>query len=112
MSDIYKTYIAQTIGELNDKLGWMMMNAPTFKDRTGYFPDRNIGTAFQGLNDSLDNLRGKIGQERHAKMREMSDKMRMLFDSDPEDVNGGAKAGREIIHQMELMLRRKRAIVK
>jgi hypothetical protein len=108
----YKPYISQTIGELNDKLGWMMLNAPTFKDRTGYFPDRSIDTAFQGLNDSLDNLRRKLGEERHAKMREMSDQTRALFESDPESSNGGSKAGRMIIHEMELMLRRKRAVPK
>ena len=103
----YKPYIAQTIGELSEKLGWMMLNAPTFKDRTGYFPERSIDTAFQGLNDSLANLRGKLGEERYAKMREMSDQMRALFESDPEGATGGRKAGRQIIHEMELMLRRK-----
>jgi hypothetical protein len=26
----YKPYIPQTIGEIWDKLGWMMLNSPTF----------------------------------------------------------------------------------
>lgn len=108
MSRPYRPYISQTIGELNDKLGWMMLNAPTFKDRTGYFPDRSIETAFQGFNESLDNLRGKLGEERYARMREMSDRMRALFEADPESETGGSKAGRQIIHEMELMLRRKK----
>jgi hypothetical protein len=80
----YKPYICQTIGEFNDKLGWMMLNAPTFKDRTGYFPDRDIENTFEGFNESLDNLRGKLGEERYAVMREMSDRMRALFEADPE----------------------------
>lgn len=88
----------------------MMLNAPTFKDRTGYFPERSIDTAFQGLCQSLDNLRGKIGEQRYSKMRELSDRMRLLFESDPEGTNGGSKAGREIIHEMMLMLRRRRAV--
>jgi hypothetical protein len=108
----YKPYIAQTIGELNDELGWMMLNAPTFKDRTGYFPERSIDTAFQGLNEGLDTLRSKIGEERHAKMREMSDQMRALFEADPETKTGETIAGCRIIHEMELMLRRKRAAPK
>ncbi len=112
MSRPYKPYICQTVGELNDKLGWMMLNAPTFKDRTGYFPDRNIENTFQGFNESLDTLRGKLGEERHAKMREMSDQMRALLESDPESKTGGSKAGRQIIHEMELLLRRKRAASK
>ena len=105
----YKPYICQTIGELNDKLGWMMLNAPTFKDKTGYFPDRDIENTFTGFNQSLDTLRGKLSEERYAKMREMSDQMRVLFESDPEGTNGGAKAGCMIVHEMSLMLRRKRA---
>ena len=108
----YKPYIAQTIGELNDELGWMMLNAPTFKDRSGYFPDRSIETAFAGLNEGLDTLRGKLGAERYAKMREMSDQMRALFESDPESTTDGSKAGRQIIYEMELLLRRKRAAPK
>jgi len=104
----YKPYICQTLGELNDKLGWMMLNAPTFEDRTGYFPDRDLKITFEGFNESLANLRGKLGEERYAKMREMSDEMRALFESDPESKTGGSKAGRQIIHEMELLLRRKR----
>jgi hypothetical protein len=105
----YKPYICQTIGEFNDKLGWMMLNAPTFKDKTGYFPDRDIENTFEGFNQSLDALRRKLGEERYAKMRAMSDQMRALFESDPESTNGGSKAGCMMIHEMELMLRRKRA---
>jgi len=105
----YKPHIAQTIGELNEKLGWMMLNAPTFKDRTGYFPERSIDTAFQGLKESLANLRSKLGEERYAKMLEMADQMRALFESDPESKTGDSKAGRLIIREMGLMLRRKKA---
>jgi len=109
MRQPYKAHVAQTIGELNQQLGWMMLNSPTFKDRTGYFPERSIDTAFQGLRESLDALRDKLGEERYVKMREKSDQMRALFESDPEGTKGGLKAGRMVIHEMELMLRRKRA---
>lgn len=108
----YKPYICQTIGELNDKLGWMMIYAPTFKGRMGFLPERNLDTTFQGLNESLDNLRNKLGEKRYSEMRELSHRMRPLFESDPEETNGGSRAGREIIHEMELMLRRKRATAK
>ena len=108
MTQSYKPYVAQTIGELNDKLGVMMIYSPTFKDTAGFIPDRNLNTTFQGLRESLDNLRSKLGEERYAKMREMSDEMRELFESDPESKTGGTKAGCMIIHEMMLMLRRKR----
>jgi len=84
-------------------------NAPTFEDRTEYFPDRDLKITFEGFNESLANLRGKLGEERYAKMREMSDQMRALFESDLESKTGGSKAGRLIIREMELMLRRKKA---
>jgi hypothetical protein len=112
MARPYKPHIAQTIGELNDKLGWMMLNAPTFQDRTGYFPDRSIDSAFLGLTESLANLRGKLGEERYTAMRDMSDRMRAHFEADPEDKTEDGIAGRQIIYEMELMLRRKRAAPK
>ncbi|WP_298689798.1 hypothetical protein [uncultured Sphingomonas sp.] len=108
----YKPYICQTIGELNDKLGWMMLNAPTFKDPSGYFPDRDLDITFKGFNESLSNLRSKLGDERYEKMRQMSDQMRSLFESDPDSKTGGAKEGCKIIYEMEMMLRRRRPALK
>lgn len=108
----YKPYICQTIGELNDKLGWMMLHAPTFEDPKSYFPDRNLKNTFEGFNESLATLRSKLGEERYAKMREMSDQMRALFEADPETKTGETIAGCRIIHEMELLLRRKRAAPK
>jgi hypothetical protein len=105
----YKQYICQTIGELNDELGWPMPHAPTFENKEDYFPDPNLKNTFEGFNESLGNLSSKLGEEQHAKMREMPDRMRALFESDPESKTGGSKAGHQIIHEMELILRRKRA---
>lgn len=102
----YKPYIAKTLGELSDILGSMMLYAPTFKDNGHHFPDRNIDTTFEGLIASLDNLRSRLGDERYAKMRAMSDEMRALFEADPESRTGGSRAGRVILHEMERMLRR------
>ena len=101
----YRPYIPQTIGELMDKLASMMLGAPTFKDRTGYFPGRNIDTQFFALNEGLLAVRKKLGEERYTKLRALSDKMRALFEADPEDKTGETQAGREIIHEMEDVLR-------
>jgi hypothetical protein len=35
----------------------------------------------------------------------MSDKMRALFESDPDDTNGGTRAGCKIIREMEDIVR-------
>ena len=108
----YDPHICQTLGEFNDKLAWIMLSAPKFEDQTGRYTGQNIDSVFEGFNASIDNLRVKLGEERYANMREMSDRMRALFQSDPDVINGGRKAGRQIIHEMELMLRRKRAVPK
>ncbi len=101
----YRPYIPQTVGELMDQLAHMMLSAPTFKDKTGYFPQRNVDTTFFALNEGLQVVRKKLGEERYATLRAMSDKMRALFEADPEDKNGDTQAGREIIHEMEDILK-------
>lgn len=103
----YRPYIPQNIGELMDQLGSMMLGAPTFKDKTGYFP-QNIDTEFFALNEGLLVIRKKLGEERYAALRTLSDKMRALFEADPEDKTGETQAGREIIHEMEDILKSNR----
>ena len=100
-----KPYIPKDVGELSDELAHMMLASPTFKDRTGYFPKDNIDTAFFSLNESLLALRKKLGEERYMTLRAMSDQMRALFESDPDNTNGGTRAGRKIIREMEDILR-------
>lgn len=101
----YRPYIPQTLGELMDKVGAMMLGAPTFKDKTGYFPQMNIDTEFFALNEGLLATRKKLGEERYTTLRALSDKMRALFEADPEDKTGDTQAGRKIIHEMEDILR-------
>ena len=104
----YKPHIPQNIGELLDQVGSMMLGAPNFEDRTGYFPQMNIETEFFALNEGLKAVRKKLGEERYAALSALSDKMRALFEADPEDKTGDTQAGREIIHEMEDILRNKR----
>ena len=101
----YRPYIPQNIGELMDKLGSMTLGAPTFRDRAGYFPQKNIDTEFSALNEGLLAVRKKLGGERYATLKALSDKMRALFEADPEDKTGDAQAGREIIYEMEDILK-------
>jgi hypothetical protein len=100
----YKPYIPQNIGELLDHLAGMMLGSPTFKDKTGYLPGRNIDTAFFSLNKGLLVVRKELGEERYTPLRSLSDKMRALFESDPDDKTGDTHAGRMLIHEMEDIL--------
>jgi hypothetical protein len=101
----YKPYIPQTLSELWDQLGGMMLNSPAFIDETGMYPDRGIDTEFFELNESLKLLRPQFGEEKYAKMVELSDRMRSHFEADPEDLTEEANLGRECILAMEDILK-------
>ena len=89
-----KLYIPQGISEIWDFLGAMMLSAPKFKDKTGYFPDRNIDTEFFALNEGLKTIRKKVGEENYQALVALSDKMRAHFEADPEDkTEDGTKDG-------------------
>lgn len=101
----YKPYIPQTTSELWDLIGGMMLNAPTFKDDSGYFPGRSIETEFTALDGGIEAVRKKLGEDRYAALMDLSNRMRALFEADPEDKTGEAQAGRELIIEMEAILR-------
>jgi hypothetical protein len=101
----YRPYVPQDISELLDELSYVMLFSPTFKDETGYFPERNIDTAFFSLNEGLLVVRKKLGEERYAMLKALSDRMRTLFEADPEDKTGDTRAGRQLIHEMEDILK-------
>lgn len=101
----HKPYIPQNVGELLEQLAYMMLASPTFKDKTGYFPRDNIDTAFFSLNEGLVLSRKKLGEERYATLRALSDKMKALFEADPNDQTGDTRTGHMLIHEMEEILR-------
>ena len=98
-------YIPQGVSEIIDHLGLMMLYSPTFVDDTGYFPNRNIDTVFHQLNEGLRLIRGKLGKERYLKLVEMSDRMRAHFEADPENKTDDTLKGRDIISEMEDLLK-------
>lgn len=98
-------YIPQTISEIWDMLGSMVLSAPTFLDKTGYFPWQNIDTEFHALNEGLKAIRGKVGEENYEKLSALSDQMRAHFEADPEDKTDDGIKGRECIYEMEEILK-------
>ena len=83
----------------------MLVNAPTFVDKSGYFPGLNVGHVFQQLTEGLGNIRQTLGEERYNRLVQMSGQMRALFEADPEDKTGDTVKGCKIIHEMEDILR-------
>jgi hypothetical protein len=99
----YKPYIPQSIGDMMDFLGMMMLSSPTFED--DFFVGKNVETVFAAFNEGFENLRKKLGEDRYQTLRAMSDQMRVHFEADPEDKTGDARAGRRLISEMEAILK-------
>ena len=104
----YKPHIPKDVGEIMDQLGFMTLKSPKFIDRTGYFPQQNIDTVFFQLNEGLRLIRGKLGEDLHLKLTDMSDRMRAHFEADPEGKTDDTRKGCAIIREMEDLLRQKR----
>ena len=97
-------YVPKGVSEIIDHLALMMLKSPKFKDDSGYFPEQSIDTVYFSLNEGLKLIRKKLGEERFARLMEMSDRMRAHFEADPEDVTEDGLAGRAIIEEMENIL--------
>lgn len=51
MSVTNKPYFSQTLGELNELIGWIVIKAPHSPDTTVLFLDQNIGTELPALHE-------------------------------------------------------------
>ena len=100
--------VAKDIQELLEILSSMLLSAPKFLDKTGYFPYMNLEYVFRQLNEGLVHNRRTLGEERYHDLMRMSDQMRALFEADPEDKTGETLEGCKIIHKMEDVLRQAR----
>ena len=98
-------YIPEGIGEVYDYIGSMMFRSPTFVDKTGYLPWRNVETTFHALNEGLKRTRPDLGDELFAKLSGMSNRMRAYFEADPDDATGESVKGRDLILDMMDLLK-------
>jgi hypothetical protein len=100
-----KMTIPQDIGELLEHLIWMLLKSPKFIDKTGRFPFQDVEYVFRELNEGLSNVRPTLGEERYHQLMGMSDRMRALFEADPDNKTGETRKGRDIIYEMEDILK-------
>lgn len=105
MNGKYQSYVPKTIGEMLELLADMMLTSPSFKDKTGYFPEQNIDIEFFALNEGLKALRRKLGEESYEKLVALSARMRAHFEADPEDKTEDGIKGRDCILGMEDILK-------
>jgi hypothetical protein len=94
-------YIPVSLSEINDFLASLLGGAPTFVDDSGFFPNRNINTEFAVLLAAFDNVRGKLGEDRYAKLIDLAARTKALFLADPNDDNGKTLEGCKLIWEIE-----------
>ena len=100
-----KPYIPSSLSEINDQLGSMILSAPTFIDRLGDFPQRNIDSEFTDLTKGFGLLRNKLGEERYVQLIDLAARAKALFAADQEDTNGKTDEGRALLFEIEDVLR-------
>jgi hypothetical protein len=88
--------------DIRNLLDTMTRGSPKF---IGYRDKSYIDETFRALNEGLRMTRGKFGEELYLKLSEMSDRMRALFEADPEDKTGETRKGRAIIREMMAMVK-------
>jgi len=97
-------HVPQNVGELRDLLSAILLTAPKFLDKTGYLPYRDLNYVFQQLLAGLDHNRATLGEESYVQLKGMSERMRALFEADPETKTGETLQGYKIIHEVEDIL--------
>ena len=95
-----RIHVPQNVGELRGHLSLMLLSAPKFLDKTGYFPYQNLDYVFQELFAGLAHSRATLGEEHYHQLMEMSGRIRALFEADPDDKTGETLQGCKIINEM------------
>ena len=102
----YKPNVPQSTSEIWDLLGWMAIYNPKFVEPPGpYKSYETIETTFFALKAAFEVVRKKLGEERFHILMDMADRMRALFEADHDNVTGDSDKGRELLWQMEDVLR-------
>ncbi len=96
-----KPYIPASLSEIYDMLASLMGGAPTFVDRSGTFPDRDIHSSFYQLTEGFGKVRAKIGEEHYVALIDLAARAKALFADDPEDKNGKTDEGIKLLYEIE-----------
>ncbi|WHU03155.1 hypothetical protein [Sphingomonas sp. NIBR02145] len=97
------------MSEIYDLLGSMVLDAPTFIDQSGSFPDRNVESRFHQLAGGFELVKAKLGETRYASLVELAAQAKALFADDPEDTNGKTDQGRALLFEIEDIIQATRA---
>ena len=104
MSDPYynpEPYIPASLSEIYDLLASLVGGAPTFIDRSGAFPERNIDSEFHVLTEGFGKVRKKVGEERYAALMQLAAQAKALFSEDQAEDNGKTMQGIALLYEIE-----------
>jgi hypothetical protein len=94
-------YIPGSLSEIYDLLASLVGEAPTFVDKSGYFPEQDIDRRFQQLTEGFGKVRKKVGEERYAALMELAARAKALFAEDPAEDNGKTMQGIALLYEIE-----------
>ena len=101
----YSPYIPRHPDELRDKLAAILLSAPKCEDESQFFAGKNVHTEFAAVDESLNLLRADLGDDLFKALAVRAGRAKGLFLADPDDSSGQSDLGREIILEMEYLLR-------
>lgn len=102
-------YIPATLSEIYDLLGSMILGAPTFIDKDGDFPERNLESEFHILVSSFDRVRPKLAEDRYTALLDLAARAKSLFAEDQDDTNGKTDGGRALLYEIEEVIQAARS---
>lgn len=97
----YKPYIPQTMGELWDLIGSMVLGSPKFIDTSGFLAGKNLETEYFALTEGLKIVRPELGEERYAQLVEMAERTKAYFIAAADEDADEVWAGRNLLLDMD-----------
>ncbi len=100
-----KPYIPTGMGEVRDFVGSMVLGAPRFVDKSGFFPDRNVNSEFFALTEGFKTIQRKLGEDNYQRVVALAQRARAHFEADPDDTTGDTTKGLECLMEIEDILK-------
>jgi hypothetical protein len=105
-----RLYIPKSFGDLLENLNAILLCSPKFVDPTGgYEPWRSLEARFYTFNEGIRDLRSQLGEECYEKLAAMSDRIRACFQADPDETTGETRKGKDLVYDMEDLIKARRA---
>jgi hypothetical protein len=93
------------MGEVRDYVGSMVLGAPRFIHKSGFFPDHDIHTEFFAITEGFKTIRRRLGEDNYQRAVALLERAKALFEADPDDRTGDTAKGLECLFEIEDMLK-------